>query len=81
MRARAEPGVTRQAILDFIRSYVAANGYPPTIRESMEAAGLTSPSTAHLHVLALERDGLVERRRVRGGDVAHSFAFFPVDTP
>lgn len=79
MRAQSPPGVTRQAICDYVTAYVGEHGYPPTIRESMEAVGLSSPSTVHIHLLALEREGKVERRRIRGGSARYSFAFFPVE--
>jgi repressor LexA len=51
----------RQRILDFIGRTVAERGYPPSVREIADAVGLASPSAVHHHLVALERDGLLER--------------------
>ena len=51
----------RQRILELIARYVAEHGFPPSVREIAEAVGLASPSAAHHHLTALERDGLLER--------------------
>lgn len=44
----------RAAILEFVRSYVASNGWAPTIQEVADAVGLVSPNSTrgHLHKLA-----------------------------
>jgi repressor LexA len=36
-------------------------GYPPSVREIGEAVGLTSPSTVHAHLAALQRRGYLRR--------------------
>jgi repressor LexA len=51
----------RQRILDFIASTVDERGYPPSVREIADAVGLASTSAVHHHLIALERDGLLER--------------------
>jgi repressor LexA len=51
----------RQRILDCIASTVEERGYPPSVREIADAVGLASTSAVHHHLLALERDGLLER--------------------
>lgn len=52
----------RQAeILDFIRAEIHRKGYPPSVREIGEAVGLSSSSTVHSHLAALEAKGLVRR--------------------
>jgi len=51
----------RQRILDCIARTVEERGYPPSVREIAEAVGLASTSAVHHHLLALERDGLLER--------------------
>ena len=51
----------RQRILEFIGRAVADRGYPPSVREIADAVGLASPSAVHHHLIALERDGLLER--------------------
>src|SRR5919106_1220142 len=50
-----------QRILDCIAQTVAERGYPPSVREIAEAVGLASTSAVHHHLMALERDGLLER--------------------
>jgi len=51
----------RQRILDCIARTVAERGYPPSVREIADAVGLASTSAVHHHLIALERDGLIER--------------------
>jgi repressor LexA len=48
-------------IFDFIRSYSADHGYPPTVRDIGRAIGLTSSSTVHAHLSNLEKVGLLRR--------------------
>ncbi|MFQ5516915.1 MAG: transcriptional repressor LexA [Acidimicrobiia bacterium] len=53
---------TRQRqILDYIRSTVAARGYPPSVREIGDAVGLSSPSTVHSHLSTLVAAGYLRR--------------------
>ena len=51
----------RQRIVDFIARTVEERGYPPSVREIANAVGLASTSAVHHHLVALERDGLLER--------------------
>ncbi len=51
----------KQKILETIARTVAQRGYPPSVREIADAVGLASTSAVHHHLLALERDGLLER--------------------
>ncbi len=51
----------RQRILDCIAQTVEQRGYPPSVREIAESVGLASTSAVHHHLIALERDGLLER--------------------
>ena len=51
----------KQKILDTIARTVAERGYPPSVREIADAVGLASTSAVHHHLIALERDGLLER--------------------
>lgn len=50
-----------QKILAFIRESTAARGYPPSIREICQAAGLKSTSTVHSYLLRLEQAHLIRR--------------------
>lgn len=51
----------QQQIYDFIRAYQKEKGYPPSVREMAAAVGLSSPSTVHAHLSALEEHGLIKR--------------------
>ena len=51
----------QRQIFDFIKSFLADNGYPPSVREIAKAVGLASPSTVHAHLKALEDHGLIKR--------------------
>ena len=51
----------QQKILDVIRAFTAERGYPPSVREIGERVGLSSSSTIHAHLKALERRGLILR--------------------
>jgi repressor LexA len=48
-------------ILDFIRSEIHRRGFPPSVREIGEAVGLSSSSTVHSHLSALESKGFIRR--------------------
>lgn len=60
-------GITKrqQQIYDFIRSYQQEKGYPPSVREMAAAVGLSSPSTVHAHLAALEDHGLIKRDKTK----------------
>ena len=51
----------QQRILDVIRAFTAERGYPPSVREIGERVGLSSSSTIHAHLKALEKRGLIQR--------------------
>jgi repressor LexA len=51
----------RHNILEYIGRTVEERGYPPSVREIAEAVGLASTSAVHHHLIALEREGLLER--------------------
>jgi len=51
----------QQEILEFIRSEIHRVGYPPSVREIGEAVGLSSSSTVHSHLAALEAKGFIRR--------------------
>src|SRR5215218_250702 len=56
-RSTREPSMLskrQQEIYDFVVSYAAKHGYPPTVREIGEEVGLASPSTVHAHLANLE---------------------------
>ena len=48
----------QQAVLDCIEDCIREKGYGPTVREVCHALGLSSPSTVHVHLKALEEKGI-----------------------
>src|SRR3712207_5609933 len=62
-RAPMDSGLTKrqQEIFDFIKSYSASRGYPPTVRDIGKAVGLASSSTVHAHLANLEKAGVLRR--------------------
>jgi repressor LexA len=51
----------QREVLEVIQKYLSERGYPPSVREIGEAVGLTSPSTVHAHLNALQRRGYLRR--------------------
>jgi repressor LexA len=51
----------QRQVLDFIKAEVRRHGFPPTVRDIGEAVGLSSSSTVHAHLSALEAKGLIRR--------------------
>ena len=51
----------QQQAFDFICTFTAAHGYPPSVREIGTAIGLSSPSTVHSHLHKLEEAGYIKR--------------------
>jgi len=51
----------QREILEMIEQHMRDHGYPPSVREIGEAVGLTSPSTVHAHLNALQRRGYLRR--------------------
>ena len=51
----------KREILEFIGRCVQDRGYPPSVREIGEAVGLTSSSTVHAHLSALQQLGFLRR--------------------
>jgi len=61
--ADAGDGLTprQRRVLESIRDSVERRGYPPSMREIGEAAGLASPSSVSHQLAALERKGFLRR--------------------
>ncbi len=51
----------QKQILDYIRECIEIKHYPPSVREIGQAIGLSSPSTVHAHLNALEQKGYIKR--------------------
>lgn len=58
---KPEPTKRQREIYEFISKEVADKGYPPSVREIASAVGLSSPSTVHTHLSALEQKGYIKR--------------------
>ena len=57
-----KPATERQRrILQVIGEFTSERGYPPSVREIGERVGLSSSSTIHAHLKALEKRGLISR--------------------
>lgn len=52
----------QKEVLDYIVGFIQDHGYPPSFREIASGLELASPSTVHVHILALK-----ERGYLRGG--------------
>jgi repressor LexA len=63
----------QQEVLDYIRSCISDNGYPPTLRELGSQLGISSTNGVNDHLKALERKGYLSR------DGAKSRALVPID--
>ena len=57
----SEPSKRQKAVLDSIRECIEERGYAPTVRDICKNLGLSSPSTVHVHLKALEEKGLIKR--------------------
>lgn len=78
-------GMTKrqQAVYNCIESFIQEHGYGPTVREVCESLGLSSPSTVHVHLKALEDKGFINRDPLKSrsitladhGDSANANAF------
>ena len=48
-------------ILSYIKKRIDEKGYPPSIREICKAVGLSSTSSVHAHLAAIEKKGYIKR--------------------
>ena len=51
----------QRQVLEFVDAEVRRRGYPPSVREIGEAVGLSSSSTVHAHLAALQDKGYLVR--------------------
>ena len=59
-RSHSLAPVQRQT-LEFLRNFIAENGFGPTLKDIAQFIGVKSPSTAHFHLSRLEDKGFVKR--------------------
>ena len=78
-------GMTKRqkAVYDCIESFIKEHGYGPTVREVCESLGLSSPSTVHVHLKALEDKGFINRDPLKSRSItlANSTPALEVDFP
>lgn len=60
------------AVLDFIRSYSAAHGYAPSIREIGERLKISSPNGVMCHIKSLIKKGALKQSKQNGRGLARS---------
>lgn len=60
----------QQAVLDNIRKHILEKGYGPTVREVCQELGLSSPSTVHVHLKALEEKGFIKRDPLKSRSIS-----------
>lgn len=63
----------QQAVLDCIEECIREKGYGPTVREVCQSLGLSSPSTVHVHLKALEGKGLIKRDPLKSRSIALTY--------
>ncbi len=66
----------QQAVLDCIEACIREKGYGPTVREVCQKLGLSSPSTVHVHLKALEDKGYIKRDPLKSRSIALTY---PID--
>lgn len=52
-------------ILTYIKEYIVAHGYPPTVREIGADLGVSSPATIHAHLKNLEEKGFILKKETK----------------
>lgn len=63
----------QQAVLDNIEKHIRERGIGPTVREVCEDLGLSSPSTVHVHLKALEEKGYIKRDPLKSRSITLTY--------
>ena len=48
-------------VLDYVKTFIVAHGYPPTVREIGKALEISSPATIHAHLNNLAKKGFIKK--------------------
>lgn len=56
----------QRLVLGVIRDYIAAHGYPPTLRDIGRILAIRSPNGVLTHIKALEKKGFIRRDPIIG---------------
>ena len=64
MANKAHKDLTKkqEETLQFIKKYMVAHGFTPSVREICAGMGLSSPATAHTHLKELESKGFIRKQ-------------------
>ncbi len=68
----------QQAVLDCIEACIREKGYGPTV---CQALGLSSPSTVHVHLKALEDKGYIKRDPLKSRSIALTYPIEDAPSP
>lgn len=62
----------QEQILGFLKQYIKAHGFAPTLSQIAQALGVSSLATVHEHLSTLERKGLIKKKdgQARGIELA-----------
>jgi SOS regulatory protein LexA len=71
----------QQAVLDCIEACIREKGYGPTVREVCQTLGLSSPSTVHVHLKALEDKGYIKRDPLKSRSIALTYPIEEAPSP
>ena len=64
----------QRAVLNCIEQCIREKGYGPTVREICTSLGLSSPSTVHVHLNALESKGYIKRDPLKSRSIALAYS-------
>lgn len=64
----------QQAVLDNIEKHIREKGFGPTVREVCQDLGLSSPSTVHVHLKALEEKGFIKRDPLKSRSISLTYS-------
>ncbi|MDR2722049.1 MAG: transcriptional repressor LexA [Coriobacteriaceae bacterium] len=63
----------QRAVLNSIEDCIREKGYGPTVSEVCQNLGLSSPSTVHVHLKALEEKGMIKRDPLKSRSIALTY--------
>ena len=72
--------VQRQT-LEYLRNFIAENGFAPTLKDIANFIGVKSPSTAHFHLARLEDKGFIQRTEDGGFILIENTSIAPAFGP
>lgn len=64
----------QKVVLDDIERHIREKGYGPTVREVCQHLGLSSPSTVHVHLKALEEKGYIRRDPMKSRSITLTYS-------